>query len=134
MVKLIWIGAVCCGIANGLICSFVSAPAKYFFMLCVVLICVLLVLCHYHRTKEWLKDSDFDDCHYPIFTVSTIVLAILAVVSLFFSFEIFIGVATSFVTFVFLTIREVDYAWKIRGLFILKGLPFKIKKFNETKK
>ena len=59
MIKLVWLGLICCSAANAIICYFETIPNVY--ILGVVLICCVLVWLHRHCTKKWCKQKLEED-------------------------------------------------------------------------
>lgn len=96
MLKFIWFGVAFCGIANGLLYSYVASPDKYIYMSVVALLCIGLILLYYHCTKNWLNNKDYDEDHSMVFIPS----AVVSLIAIFIGFvtcaslDFFVGVFT----------------------------------------
>jgi hypothetical protein len=112
MIKLVWVGFVCCGIANGVIFSETASPEKYFYMAVVLLICFVFVGIHRHFTKHLVDENrDYDEDHRPIFLASAVAAVIVALIALIAgAIALSVGLLTAGVGFTLVIPRESNYA------------------------
>lgn len=78
---LIWIGLICCSVANGLVFGNIPMPEKLLLMCIPSFLCVWLLQIHRRVTRKWKPYlSPWDGDRIPIFTISFFVTAIYAVI------------------------------------------------------
>ena len=115
MLMLIWLGLICCGIANGLIYDHVQVPERYYYMMLVLFIGVIILLIHRFYTWKWKPTKDVNYQHVPLFISSMITSIIVGVSSLFgintgeLSWGFFFGCITGFLVFGLASLRENYY-------------------------
>ena len=87
---IIWLGVVCCGIANGLLYSNLETPKNFIFMSLVSIICAVILVLHRRITKNWEKSSfvpiTWREFHLPIFRI-TMLLSFFFLVILIFRYQ-----------------------------------------------
>ncbi len=114
MVKILS-ALICCGIANWFVFDRFSGPEKYFCMLLVALICLVLIIVHRRRTKDWCNDGhdDYDEDHSMIFVPSTFASFVAILFGLFScaSLGFFVGVLTFGIPCGIISKREIEYVW-----------------------
>lgn len=118
MVKFVWVALVCCGIANGLIYSYVASPTMYLYMLVVALLCCVLLVIHNHSTKKWCKNRekeeenmDYDEDHFPLFLNSTLLAFVLMLIACVVgSTACIIAMVTMLISFMIAALREALYS------------------------
>lgn len=84
----IWIGVICCGIANGLLFSWVSGPEKIVYISIISFICWGLLSIHKKITEKWnrsfnLWSDSLTGYHFPIFRVTLVLSFALLIVFIF---------------------------------------------------
>ena len=116
VIFLIWVGLICCGVANGFIYECVNSPVRFYYMLGVVLVILALLAIHRIYTRNWYDPVDEIDEHHPrIFSSSTAISFIVAVITLLSAqacdapWGLFIGAMTILVAFCIATVREFSY-------------------------
>lgn len=118
MVKLVFGGLICCGVANGLVFSCVESSDKYAWMLVIMFLCCALLLWHWRSTKQWCDDKkrddhvDYDEDHARVFINSFIVTFILLVIACLVGYMgLIVAIATMMVAFAVAAIREGMYSY-----------------------
>ena len=116
VIFLIWVGLICCGVANGLIFDHVQAPQSYYYMGIATFMAVILLLVHRIYTRKWSSPFDATDPHHPmIFGGSSILFFFVMICSLLGAFTeevtwgFFIGCLTMFISFAIALTRERQY-------------------------
>ena len=112
VIFLLWLGLVCCGVANGLIYDHVEAPQNYYYMVsvCFVDLVILVVYCIY--TRDWCRE---DSLHSQVFGFSAFFAAGAFLMCFFLaspdkvSWGTFVGGITMFLSFAFAMVKEGDY-------------------------
>lgn len=86
----IWLGVICCGIANGLLYSNLETPKNFIFMSLASTGCVVILLIHRRITKKWKSSSyvpiTWRDFHLPVFRI-TMLLSFFFLVILIFRYQ-----------------------------------------------
>ena len=113
---LIWLGLICCGVANGLIYDHVQAPQSYYHMVISSIIAIILLIVHRIYTRNWHSPTDEADPHYTvIFGGSAIISFIVGFASIFavhtgeVSWGFLIALVTVFISFGIASLREMHY-------------------------
>ena len=116
VIFLLWLGLVCCGVANGFIYDHVQAPQSYHYMMIPSIIAVILLVVHRVYTRNWYDPIDeIDDHHSSVFSGSAVILFIVTLSSLFavhtgeVSWGFFIACTTMLLSFCIATIKERSY-------------------------
>ena len=116
VIFLIWLGLVCCGVANGLIYDHVQAPQSYYYMVISSIVAVILLVVHRVYTRNWYDPIDeIDNHHSSVFSGSAVILFIVTLSSLFavhtgeVSWGFFVACMTMLLSFCIATIRERSY-------------------------
>ena len=112
----IWLGFVCCGVANGLIYDHVQVPQSYCYMLISIIITAVLLVIHSFYTRHWCGAIDEGDEHHPsifggsaCFSFVAVILSLLAVCMGEASMGLFIAFVSMFVSFYLARMGEEDY-------------------------
>jgi hypothetical protein len=112
----IWLGLICCGVANGLIYDHVQAPQSYYYMVIPSILAVILLVVHHIYTRNWYDAIDEgDEQHSPIFGGSACLSFVAGFAAIFVvqtgeaSWGFFIALMTMFVSFCLARIKEADY-------------------------
>ena len=121
VIALLWLGVVCCGVANGLVYDYVRIPESYCFMASIGTINIVLLIFHRFYTQDWCKSKKKGkkntrfQYHYQIFGFSAM-LSIGAFASSLLSAQagetswgFFIGSFEVMVSFFIATARESYY-------------------------
>lgn len=89
-VFLIWLGVICCGIANGLLYSNLEMPKNLIFMSLVCAVCIVLLLFHRRITRDWKISSyvpvTWHEFHLPVFRI-TMLLSFFFLLILIFRYQ-----------------------------------------------
>ena len=116
VIFLLWLGLVCCGVANGLVYDHVQAPQSYYYMVISSIIAVILLVVHRVYTRNWYDPIDeIDDHHSSVFSGSAVILFIVTLSSLFavhtgeVSWGFFVACMTMLLLFCIATIKERSY-------------------------
>jgi hypothetical protein len=124
VIFLIWLGLVCCSVANCLIYDYVSAPGRYYYMMVPSIIASILLILHRVYTREWCElqkktkktnKKTYVQRHAQVFGLSAMfsaaafLSAVLAVQTEEVSWGVFAGSATAMVSFFIATARESYY-------------------------
>ena len=121
VIFLLWLGLVCCSVANCLIYDYVSVPEKYYCMIIPSVIAIALLAFHRIYTREWcyLKDGTKKTIKRQqrfqvfglsaMFSAAAFMSAVLAVQTNEGSWGLFAGCATAMVSFFVATARESNY-------------------------
>ena len=121
VIFLLWLGLVCCGVANGFIYDHVQAPQSYHYMMIPSIIAVILLIIHRVYTREWCKSLKKtnkkiqEQQRFQVFGLSAMfsamafLSAVLAVQTDEGSWGLFAGCATAMVSFFIATARESNY-------------------------
>ena len=88
---LVWLGVVCCGIANGLLCSNLETPKNFIYMSLVSIVCVFFLVIHRRITRNWKISSrkvpsTWSEFHMPVFRI-TMLLSFFFLVLLIFRYQ-----------------------------------------------
>ena len=106
---------VCCGIANWFVCEKIAGYEKYFCMLLVALVCLMLIIIHRRRTKNWCDNEhkDYDEDHYMVFVPSTLASLMIVLIGLLSgaSGDFFAGILTFLIPCGIMGAREIEYNW-----------------------
>jgi hypothetical protein len=108
---LLWLGLVCCGVANGLIYDHVQTPECCYYMAITSIIAVILLIIHRVYTRNWYAE----DHHSSVFGGSAVILFIVTLSSLFavhtgeVSLGFFVACMTMLLSFCIATIQEMSY-------------------------
>jgi len=112
----LWIGLVCCAIANGVIFDYVDEPNKTICMMIPSIIALILLVVHRIYTRNWTKPIDENHPSYPtVFTISTgvtffiLMITLLSVKTNDASWGAAIGVGSAFVFFFIAWLKEMKY-------------------------
>lgn len=118
MVKFVFGGLICCGVANGLICTYVKSPERNTWMVVVMIICCVLLVWHWHATKSWCDakkrdyNVDYDEDHPRIFIRSFFIALILLVLACFIGHMGFVAaLVTLLAAFAVAARRETMYTY-----------------------
>jgi len=115
VIFLLWIGLVCCAVANGLIYDHVNVPDKYYYMMIVCLVAAVLLVVHRIYTKHWYPIKDVNSQHGPIFIASMFTSFVVGGSSLFavhvgeVSWGFSFGCLTGFILFGIAASKENSY-------------------------
>jgi hypothetical protein len=116
VIFLLWLGLVCCGVANGLVYDHVQAPQSYYYMVISSIVAVILLVVHRVYTRNWYDPIDeIDDHHSSVFSGSAVILFIVTLSSLFavhtgeVSWGFFVACTTMLLSFCIATIKERSY-------------------------
>lgn len=121
VIFFIWLGIVCCSVANCLIYGYVSAPGRYYYMMVPSVFAIILLIFHRIYTREWSypkkKDKKDGKIHYrfqvfgisAIFSSAMFLSTLLCVQTGEMSWGAFVGSATAMVSFFIATARESYY-------------------------
>ena len=116
VIFLIWLGLVCCGVANGLVYDHVQAPQSYYYMVISSIVAVILLVVHRVYTRNWYDPIDeIADHHSSVFSGSAVILFIVTLSSLFavhtgeVSWGFFVACTTMLLSFCIATIKERSY-------------------------
>lgn len=106
VIFLIWLGLICCGVANGLIFDHIVTPQSYYYMAVVSVVAVGILIAHRIYTRKWSKPFNATDPHHPmIFGGSSILFFFVTICSVLgaltgeVTWGFFIGCVTMFVSF-----------------------------------
>jgi len=120
----IWLGLICCSVANCLIHDYVSTPGRYYYMIIPSVIAIALLVFHRIYTREWCKlqkktrktNKKIQVQHHAqvfglsaMFSAAVFLSAVLAVQTDEVSWGVFAGSATAMVSFFAATARESYY-------------------------
>ena len=113
---LLWIGLICCAIANGVIYDYVDGEQKLISMMIPSGIALILLIIHRIYTRNWTKPIDDKHPSYPtVFTVSTGITFFVGVIILLSvktndaSWGAAVGVGSAFVFFAIALLKEMKY-------------------------
>ena len=113
---LLWIGLICCAIANGVIYDYVDEEQRLISMMIPSIIAVILLIIQRIYTRNWTKPIDENHPSYPtVFTVSTGVTFFVCVITLLSvktndaSWGAVVGVGSAFVFFAIALLKEMKY-------------------------
>ena len=121
VIALLWIGLICCGVANGLIYDHVEAPQSYYYMVMIGVVNVILLIYHCIYTRDWCKPkeklwkNERRQEHFQVFELSAMFSAAAFLSSVLTSqtgetsWGFFIGSAMVMVSFFIATARESYY-------------------------
>jgi hypothetical protein len=121
VIFLLWLGFVCCSVANGIIYDHVSTPERYYYMVIPSIIAIVLIIIHRVYTQNWCNKNKKNKkkCevshHFQVFGLSAMfsaamfMSALLCVQTDETSWGFFIGSVSAFVSFCFATSRESSY-------------------------
>jgi len=111
VIFLLWLGLVCCGVANGFVYDHVQTPQSYYYMVISSIIAVILLVVHRFYTCNWHDE----DHHSSVFSGSSVIFFIVTLSSLFavhtgeVSWGFFIACMTMLLSFCLATIKERSY-------------------------
>ena len=109
---IIWLGLVCCSVANGLIYSGMTSFRRYVLMLLIILLAALFIQIYYRFTKD-LKDkehTEYEEYRIPIFTKSALLaISVLIVASIFGWAGVIVSSITAMLSFIVALCREMEY-------------------------
>ena len=126
----IWLGLICCSVANCLIHDYVSTPGRYYYMIIPSVIAIALLVFHRIYTRDWcyIKDGTKKTIKKQqrfqvfglsaMFSAAAFLSAVLAVQTDEVSWGLFAGSATAMVSFFVATARESNYLWKLLAVHI----------------
>lgn len=118
VIFLLWLGIVCCSVANGLIYDHVSAPERYYYMVIPSVIAVILLIFHRIYTRNWCelkKKNGKVHYHSQVFGISAMFSSAMFLSTLLciqtgeMSWGMFMGSVTAMVSFFIATARESHY-------------------------
>lgn len=116
VIVLLWLGLICCGMANGLIYDHVEAPQSYYYMMIPSIIAVILLVVHRIYTRHWYSPTDESDPHHTIMFGGSVAISFIVGLSSLFavrtgevSWGFFIACVTMFVSFCIARMRESAY-------------------------
>ena len=124
VIFFIWLGIVCCSVANCLIYDYVSTPGRYYYMMVPSIIAIILLIFHRVYTREWCKPPNKTkktkkkpqiQRHFQVFGMSAMfssamfLSTVLCVETNEVSWGVFAGSATAMVSFFIATARESYY-------------------------
>lgn len=116
VIFLLWLGLVCCGVANGLVYDHVQAPQSYYYMVISSIVAVILLIIHRVYTRHWYGASiEGDEYHPSVFSSFAVILFVVTLSSLFavhtgeVSWGFFIGSSTMLLAFTVATLKERSY-------------------------
>lgn len=121
VIFFIWLGLICCSVANCLIHDCVSTPGRYYYMIIPSVIAIILLVFHRIYTREWCKSLKKtnkkiqEQQRFQVFGLSAMfsamafLSAVLAVQTDEGSWGLFAGCATAMVSFFVATARESYY-------------------------
>lgn len=125
IIFLLWLGIVCCSVANGLIYDHVNTPERYYYMVVPSVVAVILLIIHRVYTRDWTypkkksKKKVQVQYHNQVFGVSALFSSAFMVAGLLTAnngempWGMFVGGLTAFVVFAVATIKESDYIWNL---------------------
>ena len=111
VIFLLWLGLVCCGVANGFVYDHVQTPQSYYYMVISSIIAVILLVVHRFYTCNWHDE----DHHSSVFSGLSVIFFIVTLSSLFavhtgeVSWGFFIACMTMLLSFCLATIKERSY-------------------------
>ena len=112
----LWIGLICCAIANGVIYDYVDENHKLIGILIPSIIALILLVIHRIYTRNWTKPIDDKYPGYPtVFTISTgvsffvLIITLLSVKTNDASWGAAVGVGSAFVFFLIAWLKEMKY-------------------------
>ena len=116
-ILLLWLGLICCGVANGLIYDCVKTPVSYCYIGIVSVCALSMLVIHRHYTKSWCKRKEEKESDYPLVFVGTAAISVLVGVESILvmrseggSCGFFIGCLTVFIASCIAAMREKSYA------------------------
>lgn len=114
VIFLLWLGLVCCGVANGLIYDNVQTLQSYYYMVIPSAIAVMILIIHRICTRNWCDSGD--NHHSSIFGGSAVISFVMVIASLFASHTgdvssgFLVGCLTVMIAFSIAAIKERSYA------------------------
>jgi len=117
----IWLGLVCCSVANWLIYDYVGVPGRYYYMMVPSVFAIVFLIAHRVYTRNWSypKKKDKKDgklhYHFQVFGVSAVFSSAMFMSTLLcvqageISWGAFIGSVTAVVVFSIATEKESYY-------------------------
>lgn len=121
VIFLIWLGIVCCGVANGLIYDYIEAPQSYYYMAAIGVLNVFPLVYHRVYTRDWrkpkkkVKKNERRQEHFQVFTLSALfsigafASSLLSAQTGETSWGLFVGCTMVMVSFFIATARESYY-------------------------
>ena len=113
---LLWIGLVCCSIANGIIYDNVDCSERFNYILIPCIIASILLITHFIVTSKWEKTiNNGRSLHPTVFSISAgvsffvLIITLLSVKTNDASWGAAVGVTSAFVFFVVASLTEVRY-------------------------
>lgn len=113
---LLWIGLVCCSIANGIIYDNVDCSERFNYILIPCIIASILLITHFIITNKWEKTVINGRSFHPtVFTISAgvsffvLIITLLSVKTNDASWGAAVGVTSAFVFFVIAALTEIRY-------------------------
>ena len=113
---LLWIGLVCCSIANGIIYDNVDCSERFNYILIPCIIASILLITHFIMTNKWEKTViNGRSLHPTVFTISAgvslfvLIITLLSVKTNDASWGAAVGVTSAFVFFVIAALTEIRY-------------------------
>jgi len=115
VIVLLWLGLVCCGVANGLIYDHVETFQGYYYMMIPSMVAVILLIVHRIYTRNWYGPTGKGNPHHPsIFGGSAAISFIVGFASIFavrtgeVSWGFIIALVTMFMAFGIASLREMQ--------------------------
>jgi len=116
VIFLLWLGLVCCGVANGLIYNHVQTPQSHYYMVITSITAVILLIIHRVYTRHWYGAIiEGDEHHSSIFSGSAVISFIVTLSSLFavhteeVSWGFFVACMTMLLAFTITAMKERSY-------------------------
>ena len=115
VIFFLWLGLICCAVANGLIYDRVQVPEINHYLMLVGLVAVILLAIHRLYTRHWETIEDVHSKHNSVFIPSTIVSVVVGLSSLFavhvgeVSWGFPFGCFTAFILFGIAALKERKY-------------------------
>lgn len=115
-ITLLWVGFVCCALANGLIFDYVNDTEKYNYMMIVGVIALILLIIHRIYTRKWyIPKEKSDPQHSMVFGLSAGVSFFIGIIVLLSvktndaSWGAAVGMGTAFICFLLAYLKEYKY-------------------------
>ena len=115
VIFLIWLGLLCCCIANGEIYDCVQVPERFYYMGVVGFVALIILTIHRVYTRHWGPVKDAMYHHSPVFVMSTVTSFVLSGTSLLAihvgeaSWGFFFASLTAFILYGIAAIKEKSY-------------------------
>ncbi len=115
VIFLLWLGLLCCCIANGVIYDCVQTPDRFYCMGAVGLVAIVILTIHCIYTRHWVPVKEAMYRNSPVFTMSAVISLAICGTSLLSihmgecSWGFFFASLTAFILYGIAAIKEKSY-------------------------